>query len=121
MLFILYESMVVWYRERWDDCSPVLRVISPTQGSRTTPGAAGDDSDGVLCRCQCRLAGGRQVAPQANSEERTMTGSLHTLLLDLNDLEVLPDGNETDEGSNEAEDDCPEGVFCHCPGMSNGG
>ena len=42
-----------------------------------------------------------------------MTGESHTLLLDLNDLEVLPDGNEADERSDESEDDGPEGVFCH--------
>ena len=44
--------------------SLVLRMVSPTQGTRTTPGVAGDGSDGVLFRfCQCWLAGGRKSDP----------------------------------------------------------
>ena len=58
MAFVLYESMIGWYRNRWGGCILILRMVSPTEGSRTTPGVAGDDSDGVLFRCQCWLAGG---------------------------------------------------------------
>ena len=49
-----------------------------------------------------------------------MKREVRTLLLDMNDLEVLPDGSEADEGSNEPKDDCPEGVFCHRMGNVNG-
>ena len=34
----------------------------------------------------------------------------------MDDLEVLPDGSEADERSDESEDDGPEGVFCHSLG-----
>ena len=59
MVLLLYVSMVGSCRERWDDSILVLRMISPTQGSRTRPGVVEDDSDGVLLRCQFWFAEGR--------------------------------------------------------------
>ena len=44
---------------------------------------------------------------------------IRTLLLDLSNLKVLPDRGKTDEGADESEDDCPEGVFCHSLGDAN--
>ena len=43
-------------------------------------------------------------------------GGVYTLLLDLNDLEILPDGDKANERSDESEDDGPEGVVCHSLG-----